>query len=52
MFFDQENQGVISLRVADGKIVRVDYILDPSPGTLGEWIQREAANVILAPAKE
>jgi hypothetical protein len=49
MFFDKENQSVISLRIANGRIVRVDYILDTSPEILNEWIQREASNVILAP---
>jgi hypothetical protein len=52
MFFDKENQWVISLRVANGKIVRVDYLFDTSPKMLNEWLQREAANVILAPAQQ
>lgn len=51
MFVDQKNQAVISLRVADGRIVRVDYLLDISPEQLNGWIQREAVNVILAPVK-
>lgn len=49
MFLDKENEAVISLRVNSGRIVRVDYILDPSPESLNGWIQREASKVILAP---
>lgn len=51
MFFDTENQAVISLRVADGRVVRVDYLLDTSPEELNGWLEREASNVILAPVK-
>jgi hypothetical protein len=51
MFLDQENQGVTSLRVDNGRIVRVDYILDGSPETWNGWMEREASNVILAPVK-
>lgn len=51
MFFDKENASVISLRVANGKIVRVDYLFDISPEELNGWIEREASNVILAPQK-
>jgi hypothetical protein len=51
MFFDAENESVISLRVEDGKIVRLDYNFDISPEVLNGWLQREAAKVILAPVK-
>jgi hypothetical protein len=51
MLVDQENQQVVSLRVADGRIVRADYLLDLSPEFLKGWIQREASNVILAPVQ-
>jgi hypothetical protein len=51
MFVDRENQSVISLRVDNGKVVRLDDILDISPDSVDGWIQREASNVILAPAK-
>lgn len=50
MFVDQENQAVVSLRIDNGKIVRVDYILDITNSASG-WIEREASNVILAPVK-
>jgi hypothetical protein len=49
MFTDKANQTITSLRVEDGKIVRVDYILDNSPNVVNGWIEREAAKVILAP---
>jgi hypothetical protein len=49
MFAGKEDQPVISLRVADGKIVRVDYLFDNDRGSLNEWLEREAADVILAP---
>lgn len=52
MFLDQENQAVTSLRLADGRIVRVDYLLDTSPEELNGWIEREASNVILVPLKQ
>jgi hypothetical protein len=51
MFFDKENQSVVTLRVDNGRIVRVDYILDISPDSVDGWIQREASNVILAPVQ-
>jgi len=49
MFVEKENQSVISLRVDNGRIVRVDYIFDLSPEVLNGWLQREASTVILAP---
>jgi hypothetical protein len=49
MFVDQEAPAVITLRLANGKIVRVDYILDLSPEESNGWIEREASRVILAP---
>lgn len=51
MFVDKENESVISLRVDQGKIVRVDYLFDTSPEQLNGWLEREASNVILAPMK-
>jgi hypothetical protein len=49
MFVDKKNATVVCLRVDNGRIVRVDYILDISPDSVDGWIQREASNVILAP---
>jgi len=49
MYFDAEKESVISLRVEDGKIVRLDYNFDISPEVLNGWLQREASKVILAP---
>jgi hypothetical protein len=50
MFVDKENSHITSLRIDNGKIVRVDYLLDTSPEQLNGWLEREASNVILAPA--
>ena len=44
-----ENGSPVALRVADGGIVRVDFLFEPIPETLDALIQREASNVILAP---
>lgn len=49
LFIGEENQPAISLRVDNGRIVRVDYIFDNSPESLNGWLQREASDVILAP---
>ena len=49
LFVGKENQPAISLRVSNGRIVRVDYIFDNSPESLGAILQREAARLILAP---
>jgi hypothetical protein len=51
MFVDKRSPAIISLRLDNGQIVRVDYILDLSPEISKGWIEREAANVILAPLK-
>jgi hypothetical protein len=50
MFVDQKNQAVVSLRIDNGLIVRVDYILDITNSANG-WIEREASNIIIAPVK-
>jgi hypothetical protein len=52
MFVDQKNATVVSLRVDQGKIVRVDYLLDTSPEQLNGWLEREASTVILPPLKQ
>jgi hypothetical protein len=49
LFVGKENQPAISLRVKDGKIVRVDYVFDDSRESLDATLQREAAKLILAP---
>jgi hypothetical protein len=43
------NEPPVALRTTDGRIVRVDYILDPAPEALDALLQREALNLILAP---
>jgi hypothetical protein len=49
LFVGQEKQPAVSLRIRDGKIVRVDYIFDDSRESLLATLQREAARLILAP---
>ena len=49
LFVGRENQPAISLRVRDGRIVRVDYVFDDSRESLDATLQREAARLILAP---
>jgi len=43
------NEPPVALRTAEGRIVRVDYLLDPAPESLDALLQREASNLILAP---
>jgi hypothetical protein len=50
LFGGRENQPIVSLRVSDGRIVRVDYIFDISRENLQATLQREASKLILAPA--
>jgi hypothetical protein len=49
LFLGEENQPAISLRVREGRIVRVDYVFDDSPESLDATLQRESARLILAP---
>jgi hypothetical protein len=49
LFVGRENQPAISLRVRNGRIVRVDSLFDNSPESLDGILQREAAKLILAP---
>ena len=49
LFGGMENEPAVSLRVQDGRIVRVDYLFDNSPESLDEVLRREAAKLILAP---
>jgi hypothetical protein len=49
LFVGKENQPAISLHASDGRIVRVDYIFDNSPKSLGVILQREATRLVLAP---
>jgi hypothetical protein len=51
LFAEKKDRPIISLRVTQGRIVRVDTIFDPSPDGLNEIVQREAAKLILAPLK-
>ena len=43
------NEPPVGLRVTAGRIVRVDYFLDPAPKSPDALLQREASNFILAP---
>ncbi|HLO30578.1 MAG TPA: hypothetical protein VK249_15650 [Anaerolineales bacterium] len=49
MFVAPAREPATSLRISAGRIVRVDFLFDNSPESLNEWIQREAAKVIVAP---
>lgn len=49
LFLGKENQPAISLRVRDGRLVRVDYVFDDSAESLEATLQRESARLILAP---
>src|SRR5215207_2136767 len=49
VLLENGNEPPIALRASAGRIVRVDYLLDPATETLDALLQREAANVILAP---
>ena len=49
LLIDSTNGEPVALRVAEGGIVRVDFLYVPIPETLNALIQREASNVVLAP---
>ena len=49
IFVAPENKPAVSLRLSEGGIVRVDHIFDTSPESLEAILQREAAELILAP---
>lgn len=49
IFAVPENRPAASLRLSQGRIVRVDQIFDTSPEALGAILQREASELILAP---
>lgn len=49
IFVSTENQPAVSIRIANGGIVRIDYLLDSSPQALQIAIERDASEVILAP---
>jgi hypothetical protein len=49
LFVGKDSQPAISLRISNGKLVRVDYIFDNSLESLNTILQREAARLILAP---
>ena len=49
IFVAAENKPAVSLRLSEGGIVRVDHIFDTSPESLEAILQREAAELILAP---
>jgi hypothetical protein len=47
----EENESPVALRVTDGRLVRVDFLFEPTPETLDTLIQRESARIILPPRK-
>ena len=49
IFAEPENRPAASLRLSQGRIVRVDQIFDISPESLEAILQREASELILAP---
>lgn len=49
LLLGEAGQSPVVLRVRNGRIVRVDYVLDGSPEALQATLQREAAKVILPP---
>lgn len=49
MLADRGGQVPVLLRLDGGRIVRVDYVLRPSPDALREILKNEAGTVILAP---
>lgn len=51
MFLGKENRPAVSLRVDNGKIVRIDNNYETSPEALNGWLQREASTILLAPVQ-
>jgi len=49
IFAAPENRPASSLRLSEGRIVRVDHNFDTSPESLEAILQREASELILAP---
>jgi len=49
LFVGKENQPSIALNIRDGRVVRVDTILESSRESLDSILQRDAARLILAP---
>ena len=49
LFVGKDNQPAISLRISNGRIVRVDYIFEHSIESLDAILQRETAKLILEP---
>jgi hypothetical protein len=49
LFVGKDKQPAISLRISNGRIVRVDYIFEHSIEALAAILQREAAKLILEP---
>jgi len=49
LFVGKEDQPAIALNLRNGKIVRVDSLLENSPESLDSVLQRDAARLILAP---
>jgi hypothetical protein len=51
LFAEGQDQPATSLRVSEGRIVRVDTIFDTSPQALENLLRRESAGLLLAPLK-
>ena len=51
LFMPSENESVVALHIADGGIVRVDNLFGEFPDSQKIVIQRDTAEVILAPRK-
>jgi len=49
VFIGNEPGPATALHVTNGKLLRIDYLLDDSPESLSAWLKREASKVILAP---
>jgi hypothetical protein len=49
LFSAPENRPASSLRLSEGRIVRVDYNFDTRPASLEAILEREASELILAP---
>jgi hypothetical protein len=49
LFAGKDNQPATSLRIGNGRIVRVDFIFEDSIESLDAILQRESARLILAP---
>jgi hypothetical protein len=49
VFITSGSEPAVTLRILDGRIVRVDYPFYQSLGELKSWVEQDASEVILAP---